>query len=138
MSMRDYAFNDYGLLMTEEILKMVSAKVFDDYTEEEYDDDPWSFNDDLYERGIVEYVCEFSGESICVKDDGNDDYNNSKTYSDDMVYYIPVSKTSTLFKAAYSNIDEIIEEFKNKIGKYLPSNFNYRPYICHIVGTYFA
>lgn len=138
MSMRDYAVDDYGLLMTEEMLKMVASKVFEDYTEEEYDDDPWTFDNDLYERGIVEYISEFSGEAIYVRDDGKDDYGNSKTYSSDMIYYIPTSKISTLFKAAYSNIDEMIEEFKDDIGKYLPNNFNYRPYICHIVGTYYG
>lgn len=138
MSMRDYAVNDYGLLMTEEMLKMVAAKVFENYTEEEYDHDPWEFDFDLYERGVVEYISEFSGEAIYVTDDGKDDYGNSKTYSSDMIYYIPVSKMSTLFKAAYNNIEEIIEEFKNNIGEYLPNDFNYRPYVCHIVGTYYG
>ena len=138
MSMRDYAFNDYGLLMTKEMLKMVASKVIEDYTEEKYDDDPWSFNEDLYECGVVEYISEFIGEAICVRDDGTDDYRNSKTYDSDTVYYIPVSKISTLFKAAYNNIDEMIEEFKDRVGKYLPDDFNYRPYVCHIVGTYYA
>ena len=32
----------------------------------------------------------------------------------------------------------MIEEFKDRVGKYLPDDFNYRSYVCHIVGTYYA
>ena len=37
MSMRDYAVDDYGLLMTKEMLKAVASKVIEDYSDEEYD-----------------------------------------------------------------------------------------------------
>ena len=34
MSMRDYAVNDYGLLMTKEMLKAVASKAIDGYSDE--------------------------------------------------------------------------------------------------------
>ena len=37
MSMRDYAVNDYGLVMTKDMLKTICSKYCPDYTEEEYD-----------------------------------------------------------------------------------------------------
>ena len=56
----------------------------------------------------------------------------------DGIFYIPVSKYPTLFKKAYNNMDEIVEEFKNKIGKCLSKDFDYRSSIRHIVGTYYG
>lgn len=138
MSMRDYPVNDYGMLITEEMLRTIASNVFDDYTEEEYENDTWSFIDYMYDRSIIEYISEFTGGAICIKDDGTDGYEIIKTYSDDEIFYIPASRISTLFNAAYNGIGEMIEEFKNNVGKYLPDDFNYRPYICHIVGTYFG
>ena len=37
MSMRDYAVNDYGLVMTRDMLKTICSKYYREYTEEEYD-----------------------------------------------------------------------------------------------------
>ena len=36
------------------------------------------------------------------------------------------------------NIDEIIDEFKGKLGEYLPDGFDYRGKIRHVSGTYFG
>ncbi len=138
MSMRDYAVNDYGLLMTSETLKMVVSKVCEDYTEEAYAEDVWSFHEELYDNGIVEYISSFTGESTEIKDDGSCNWGVSEYYNDDVIYFVPTSKISTLFKAAYENMDEMIEEFKKKIGEYLPADFDYRKYIRHISGTYFG
>lgn len=43
-----------------------------------------------------------------------------------------------LFKAAYKDMNELIDEFKSDIGEYLPEDFDYRANIRHIVGTYFG
>jgi hypothetical protein len=136
--MNNYAVNDYGLLMNEDALKRIAMKVCNNYDEEEYDEEPDDFNYDLYEKGIVEFVGEFTGEAIKIRDDGIDLYGHSDMYNCDIVYYVPVSKWSTLFKAAYNNVDEMICEFKKKLGEYLPEDFDYRNNIRHIVGTYYA
>ena len=138
MSMRDYAVNDYGLVMTRDMLKTICSKHYREYTEEKYDDDEYSFNDALYEEGIVEYISEFTGEAMAIDDSGNDDYNSSEVYNDDTIYYVPTKNSGTLFKAAYTSMDELESEFKSKLNKYLPDDFDYRKHICHIVGTYFG
>ena len=138
MSMRDYAVDDYGLLMTVETMQMIAAKVCDDYTEEDYKEDPWSFNEEIYEKGIVEYIFSFTGESISINDKGESTWDVSEHYNDDCVWYVPTKNISTLFKAAYKNMDEMIEEFRNRLGEYLSEDFEYRKYIRHISGTYFG
>lgn len=138
MSMRYYAVNDYGLVMTREMLKTICSKYYREYTEEKYNDDEYSFNDALYEEGVVEYISGFTGEAMVIDDNGNDDYNSSEAYNDDTIYYVPTQNYGTLFKAAYANMEELESEFRNKFNKYFPDDFNYRKHICHIVGTYFG
>ena len=138
MSMRDYAVNDYGLVMTSDMLKTICSKHYREYTEEKYDDDEYNFNDALYEEGVVENISEFTGEAMLIDNNGNDDYNSSEVYNDDTIYYVPTKNYGTLFKAAYANMEELESEFRNKFNKYLPDDFDYRKHICHIVGTYFG
>ena len=138
MSMRDYAVDDYGLLMTKEMMKMVASKVCEDYTEEDYEDDEWVFNDELYDHGIVEYIGEFTGESTELNDDGSCNWGVSEYYNADIIYYVATKNISTLFKAAYKDMAEMIEEFRNRLGEYFPADFDYRKYIRHISGTYYG
>ena len=135
MSMRDYPVDDYGLLLTDEMMKIIASKVIDDF--EEIDEN--EYGDALYEEGICEYIGDFTGEAGILTDDGlNDWINTGETYSGDMIYYIPTESYPTLLKAAYKDMDELIEEFKSKVGDYLPEDFDYRANIRHIVGTYFG
>ena len=138
MSMRDYAVNDYGLVLYEDTLKTIASHYCEGYTEEAYEEDEYGFNDELYNNGIVDYISEFTGDVICITDNGTDDWRNADGYLGDWIYYIPVEKMGTLFEAAYNNIDEMVEEFKEKIGKYLSEDFDYRSNIRHIVGTYYG
>lgn len=133
--MRDYAVDDYGLLLTEEAMKIIASKVCDDF--EDMDED--EYGDALYEEGICEYIGDFTGEAGIIFDDGlNDWMSNGEMYDGDRIYYIQVSSYPTIFKAAYENMDALINEFKEKVGEYLPEDFNYRANIRHIVGTYFG
>lgn len=138
MSMRYYAVNDYGLVMTREMLKTICSKYYREYTEEKYNDDEYSFNDALYEEGVIEYISGFTGEAMVIDDNGNDDYNSSESYNDDTIYYVQTQNYGTFFKAAYANMEELESEFRNKFNKYFPDDFDYRKHICHIVGTYFG
>lgn len=135
MSMRDYAVDDYGLLLTEETIKIIASKVCDDFEDMEEDE----YGDALYEEGICEYIGDFTGEAGLLSDDGlNDWMGNGETYDEDRIYYIQVSLYPTLFRAAYENMAALIAEFKEKVGEYLPEDFDYRSNIRHIVGTYFG
>lgn len=135
MSMRDYAVDDYGLLLTEETMKIIASKVCDDFEDMEEDE----YGDALYEEGICEYIGDFTGEAGILFDDGlNDWISNGEMYDGDRIYYVQVSSYPTIFKAAYENMDALIAEFKEKVGEYLPKDFDYRANIRHIVGTYFG
>ena len=135
MSMRDYAVDDYGLLLTEETMRTIASIVCDDFDDMEEDE----YGDALYEKGICEYIGDFSGEAIRITDDGYHEYgNNGESYCGDQIFYVPICSYSTLFKPAYENMDELIAEFKQKLGEYLPEDFDYRANIRHIVGTYFG
>lgn len=135
MSMRDYPVDDYGLLLTEETMKIIASKVCDDFEDMEEDE----YGDALYEEGICEYIGDFTGEAGILFDDGlNDWMSNGEMYNGDRIYYVQVSSYPTIFKAAYENMDALINEFKEKVGEYLPEDFDYRANIRHIVGTYFG
>ena len=138
MGMRDYAVDDYGLLMSTETLKLISARVFKEYTEESYNEDEGYYLDDLYEQGIIDRIAEFTGEAMEIDDDGKNEWNTGETYNWDIIYYVPIRNVTTLFKAAYNNMNELINEFKDRLGEYLPEDFDYRGNIRRIVGTYYG
>lgn len=138
MGMRDYGVNDYGLIVNEETAKLIASKVFKEYTEESYDEDPDYYIDELYEKGIVEYLSEFTGESTKIDNEGKSIWNSGETYDSDRIYYVSVWCYSTLFKAAYENMDALVSELKVRLGEYLPEDFNYQENIRHIVGSYYG
>lgn len=135
MSMRDYAVDDYGLLLDEKTIKFVASKVFDYWVE---DGEVYDLACDLYDNGICEYIGEFTGEAQEI--DGNGCYwgEESKDFDHDMIVYVQASNYPTLFRKAYNNMNELVEEFKKKIGEYLPDDFDYRNNIRHICGTYYG
>lgn len=133
MSMRTYAYEDYGLVLNEETIKTICQKVFADEPSDEEDD---GFA--LYEAGICQLAGNFTGEFFPITDEGKDNWENSESADDDEVFYVPVKKYPSLFGKPYNNMDELVEEFKNALGKYLPDGFDYRANIRHIVGTTFG
>ena len=135
MSMRDYAVDDYGLVLDEETVKLIASKVIDDYTENERVVDLAYY---LYEKGVCEYISEFTGEAQEIGEQGLYFGGDSKEYNGDIIAYVQATNYPTLFRKAYNNMDEIVEEFKNKVGEYLPEDFDYRSRIRHICGTYFG
>ena len=135
MSMRYYAVDDYGLLLTEETMKIIASKVYDDFDDIEEDE----YGDALYDKGICEYIGDFTGEAVILFDNGlNDWMSDGEMYDGDRIYYVQVSSYPTIFKAAYENMDALIAEFKEKVGEYLPNDFDYRANIRHIIGTYYG
>ena len=138
MSMRDYGVNDYGMIVTEETMKLLASRYYDDYTEESWEEDWYCYADELYDDGVIEYISEFTGESMEVQDNGNHVWSSGETYDNDRIYYVSLLNCSTLFKAAYNNMDELVGELKERLGKYLPEGFDYRNNIRHIVGSYYG
>lgn len=138
MSMRDYAVDDYGLVLDMNHLHYLSEKLLDDFTEVGWRTDKYGYIESVADTLGIEGISEFSGEAFIIKDDGESDWTNTDVYSGNTIYYIGTSKYPNLFKQAYQNITELIDEFKKKIGDYLPKEFDYRGSIRHIVGTYFG
>lgn len=134
MSMRDYAVDDYGLILDEEVVKIIVSKALDKTDCDDNTDCDWLY--ELYDNGFCEYISEFTGEAQEVDSNGFYWGGESKGYCNDVIAYVQASNYPTLFKRAYSNMDELVEEFKNKIGEYLPEDFDYRSRIRHICGTY--
>lgn len=138
MSMITYAVNDYGLVMTRDMLKAICAKYFTGFTEKEYDEDEDSFNEVLWDGGLIEHIGNFTGEATVIDDNGNDMYEDYEAYDADNIYYVATKNFPSLLKTAYKSMDELESEFKRKFNQYFPDDFDYRKHICHIVGTYFC
>lgn len=138
MSMRDYAINDYGLLFNSNILHVVATKLYDDCSDENWDKNEYDFIERVTETLGLEYLPEFSGEAFKIEDNGQDYWRDADYYCGDSIYYFRAINSPTLFNTAYKNMDELIDEFKHWLGKYLPESFNYRCFIRHIVGTYYG
>jgi len=138
MSMRDYAVDDYGVVLNSNILHVLSVQLYDDCTDESWDKDKYEFIEGVVDTLGLEYIGEFTGEALKINDDGSDYWDDADYYNSDSIYYFSVSNYPTLFKAAYKDMNELINEFKERLGKYLPENFQYRHFTRHIVGTYFG
>ena len=129
MSMRNYAFEDYGIVLTEETMKLICEKAFDVPVED------GEYGMTLYDADICSCAGNFTGETFHITDRGTDTYDGSEDFEGDSVYYVPTQKYSTLFNAAYTDINEMVAEFKERLGKYLPDDFDYRANLRHIIGT---
>ena len=135
MSMKNYGFYDYGMILDEETIKIIAAKAFDSI---EYDD-ICDLGYKLFDEGICDYMSEFTGDAQEISDNGaGDSWGNTEEYDSDILFYVPLSNYPTLFKKAYNDMDEIISELKEKLGEYLPDDFDYRSRIYHISGTYYG
>lgn len=138
MSMRDYAVDDYGLLLNNDSLRLLAQKLCDDFTEKGWEEDRCGYISSVTYKLCIENIGEFSGEAITIEDSGDSNWADTNVFSGDEIYYVGISIYPNLFKQAYKDIDELIDEFKGKVGEYLPEDFDYRGSIKHIVGTYFG
>ena len=129
MSMREYAYEDYGLILDEPTMEHIFVKKFNEPVGDEH------VGCALYDSEFCTCAPQFTGEASGIHDDGKDDWSNSLVYECDEVYYVPLNKYPSLFKAPYNNIDEIVEEFKEKLGEYMPDDYGYRANLRHIIGT---
>lgn len=63
------------------------------------------------------------------------------TYSDDdRAAYVMLEKEASLFRPAYRDPEEIIDEVRSSLadfGQYIPDNFEFAPWICDIKGDFY-
>ena len=129
MRMREYAYEDYGLVLDKPTMEHIFVKRFN----EPIGDEDAGYA--LYDAEVCTCACQFTGEAFNIEDNGNDSWYDTIAYASDEIYYVPFNKYPSLFKASYKDINDIVEEFKEKLGEYMPENYNYRANIKHIIGT---
>ena len=126
MSMGTYATYDYGLVLNDIVDK--------DLLEE------------LAESDVVEYQSSFTGEAFPLKDNGCEVWGGGEHYYDETVYYISVSRYPQFFRAAYKDMDAVVEDLYaryNDIRKSCKelkklSKKQIRANLRHITGTYYG
>lgn len=133
MSMIENAVNDYGLVLSPDIMKEIAARM-----QSERDDGYDAGESDAADKMGMTWLSEFTGEALVIADTGRDSFWESDLYCCECIYYLPLDRYPSLFAPAYNSIEEAIDEVKESIGEYLPNDFNYRGNIRHIVGTYWG
>ena len=140
MSMRYNAVDEYGLVIDEETAKYIVKKLSEEDKELFNDCDSYqNVQFTLYDYGICDCISEFTGEANTLRDDGLISWNADEViyYRSDPICFVQL-RFPTLFKQAYKDMDEIVDELKYKVGKYLPEDFDYRNKICNICGVYYG
>ncbi len=133
MSMREYSVHDFGYVFT--------AETIDKFIEKEQPDDIQP--GDTYamaEYMGLEYISDFTGETLHLDENGDDDFrNDSFSYSGESIFYFPICSYSTLFQAAYQSKEELVRCMKARYPKWLPDDLDeIYDGIRHIVGTSFG
>lgn len=131
MSMRSYAAEGYGLIINEELFDIIKKKAIEE--------DPETADMEMYDLfehlfGYVSCYGDCEGEFLKL-----DSWETQGDFcADEEFYILDLDKYPSIFKTAYSSMDEVVAEIKGKAGKYLPEDFDYEKHIAHFVGTYFG
>lgn len=89
-------------------------------------------------EGLV-YMSEFQGKADLIDDNGNVlESVHSIDYEDDYIVLITPERAQSYFHTAYFSINDFIAELKLKLDDLLPEDFDYRPHIMSVNGTYFC
>lgn len=138
MGMKNWAVDEYGIVLGVDDLRKICAKVLQEkISDEDWEVDPYGFIDSL--RGKID-ICscgDFTGEAMKIGKDGRDIYHDTLTFSGDEIFYIAIRRYPTLFEGAYKRFEDMVLDFKNTMVKYAPDNFDFSN-VRHIVGTYFG
>ena len=138
MSMRDYAVEDYGIVLRKDDLKKICMKVFEsEWNEDDWETDPYGFIESLQNKIDLCSCGDFTGEAIAIGRDGRDQYWNTMTFSGEPLYYVAIRKYPTLFEGAYDCFDTMVADFETVMSEYTPDTFDFTN-VRHIVGTYFG
>lgn len=129
MSMRECCVDDYGMVLTKEIVDAIVRN----YNEKHKDEEPvtayelndvfdnFMFNSDP--DGVVLQAIE--------QNENDSDWGTENSF--DEFFYIPLNKYPSLFKTAYRNIQECVDEIlSSEIAEYFPNGINIADYLFHI------
>ena len=135
--MRDYAVDDYGLVLNSNHMQILASQLCDGYTEQDYYENMPYYFEEVIEALDLTYIDNFTGEATIVEEN-NPESIGTDYYNDDLIVYLQTQNRETLFDRAYKNIGEVIDEFKSVLAQYLPENFQYEKQFCHIVGSFYG
>lgn len=127
----------YAVYLPPETMRQLAVKLCPDFNENDYEYDTFSFDEDvaLKMKGNAIYLSHFTGDAMLAAEGLS---GIRRHFDDEAFYHIPLSRELTLFSAAYSSIEEVINEIKEKTDGLLPEDFDYRHNICHFVGSTFS
>lgn len=138
MSMDISVFHSYGLLISEESASMILSHMLPIWKAEKPElyarfseaDVFLNFGDYLnshYDASFYGNADHLSCYRIC-------DQEFSELETSDYFYFLDLNKGPSLFRPAYTDFGEIIQEVKSKIGEILPPDFPFEEYLLEILG----
>ena len=139
MSMKNYSVCEYGLVLKPEVLREIASRIFDDFSQEEWEINSCAYISDIVDCQGFNYISEFSGEIIPFFIEKNEEkllWERSVSYDCKSIVYIPTLKYPKMFSSAYNNAEELISEIKKNVEELLPTDFDFMQNIYLIVGTY--
>lgn len=90
MSMRNYSFNDHGIVLN----GLVAPDVLEGLAEDD----------------VVETQFSFTGDAFPLDDNGTPEWSNGSSFADEAIYYVSLPKSPSLFKAVYRDMDELVAD----------------------------
>lgn len=99
MSMRDYGVDDYGIVLNGLGAKRGKHPDFDE-----------NWLEEMYENETISCQSNCTAEAAPLSDQGHPDWNHVDYFNCESIYYIALKKCPTLFKRAYKDMKEIIDE----------------------------
>ncbi len=138
MSMDISVFHSYGFLISEEstsiilshilpIWKTEEPELYDRFSDADAFPNLGNYLNSHYDVSIYGNADHLSCYRIC-------DQEFSELETGDYFYFLDLNKGPSLFRPAYTDFGEIIQEVKSKIGEILPPDFPFEEYLLEILG----
>ena len=90
MSMRNYSFSTYGIVLN----NIVDADVLEELAEDD----------------VVETQFSFTGDAFPLNDNGDQLWGEGESFADKAIYYVALPKSPRFFKAAYRDMDALVAD----------------------------
>ena len=137
MSSHYWVERGYGMFITNEEAKNMVVEYM---TQTDSTDDIEDVLEDIlheqFNASVVNDDCYDGRETISLADGyGRDFVNGVLLYGSKIIGTIFADEAKT---ECYKNIDDMAGDFKNKYGKYLPTDFDYKAHLVEFRGTIFA
>lgn len=142
MSMSNYSIEVFGLILTNDEITYFENKLKEEIIKENPEN-----KEDLVDLTIEDMIDEdmlnanVSHSMAYIRDIENGKLytlEHKSDYLPEDILAIYANKSMQMIGAAYDTADELINEFKNDIGKYLPEDFDWKSHIGLACGVIFG